>query len=65
MLLLLLPRRTPVLLLPPRKALRMCSWRCGGGKEGEEEGGRSKAEMGHAWAASQATSISKVYSISV
>ena len=65
MLLLLLPRRMPVLLLPPRKALRMRSWRCGGGEEGEEEGGRSKAEMGRAWAVSQATSISEVYSISV
>ena len=64
-LLMLLPRRIPVLLLPPRKTLRMRSWRCGGGEEGDKEGGRSKAEMHCAWAVSQATSISEVYSISV
>ena len=64
-LLMLLPRRIPVLLLPPRKTLRMRSWRCGGGEEGDKEGGRSKAEMHWAWAVSQATSISEVYSISV
>ena len=63
-MLLLLPRRTLMLLLLPRKTLRMHSWRCGGGEEGDE-GGRTKAEMHCAWAVSQATSISKVYSISV
>ena len=64
-MLLLLPRKTPVLLLPTRKTLRMRSWRCGGSEEGDEEGGRSKAEMCRAWAVSQATSISEVYLISV
>ena len=36
-----------------------------GRREGDEEGGRTKAEMRRAWAVSQATSISGVYSISV
>ena len=63
-MLLLLPRRTPMLPLLPRKTLRMHSWRCGGSEEGDE-GGRTKAEMRCAWAVSQATSISEVYSISV
>ena len=69
--LLLLPRTPlilrgpPMLLLPPRKTLRMRSWRCGGSEEGDEEGGRSKAEMRCTWTVSQATSISEVYSISV
>ena len=40
----------------------MCSWRCGGGEEGGEEG---RAEMRRAWTVGQATSISEVDSISV
>ena len=62
-MLLLLPR-TLMLLLPPKKTLRMRSWRCGGGEEGDK-GGRSRAEMRRVWTVGQATSISVMYSISV